>query len=130
MPSFHGNLSIFFGELSTNVFCPFLFFIFIYLCCPFLNWVLVFYFFDIELHLYILEINPLSVAAFANIFSLLVFYFVSFGVQKLLSIIKFPLFLFIFQYSKTWIKKDSSAVYVRVLFFFWPGHATCGILVP
>ena len=77
-----------------------------------------FYFFDIELHLYILEINPLSVAAFANIFSLLVFYFVSFGVQKLLSIIKFPLFLFIFQYSKTWIKKDSSAVYVRVLFFF------------
>ena len=69
--------------------------------------------------MYILEINPLSVAAFANIFSLLVFYFVfvSFGVQKLLSIIKFPLF-FIFQYSKTWIKKDSSAVYVRVLFFF------------
>ena len=82
--------------------------------------------------MYILEINPLSVAAFANIFSLLVFYFVfvSFGVQKLLSIIKFPLFLFIFQYSKTWIKKDSSAVYVRVLFFFWPCHATCGILVP
>ena len=70
--------------------------------------------------MYILEINPLSVAAFANIFSLLVFYFVfvSFGVQKLLSIIKFPLFIFIFQYSKTWIKKDSSVVYVRVLFFF------------
>ena len=80
--------------------------------------------------MYILEINPLSVAAFANIFSLLVFYFVSFGVQKLLSIIKFPLFIFIFQYSKTRIKKDSSAVYVRVLFFFLLCHATCGILVP
>jgi len=60
-----------------------------------------FYFFDIELHFYILEINPLSVAAFANIFSLLVFYFVfvSFGVQKLLSIIKSHLFIFIFIFS-------------------------------
>ena len=52
--------------------------------------------------LYILEINPLSVAAFANIFShfegcLFTLLVVSFAVQKLLSLIRshlFTLFLF------------------------------------
>ena len=47
--------------------------------------------------LYILEINPLSVASFANIFShsegcLFVLFMVSFAVQKLLSLIRFHLF--------------------------------------
>jgi len=42
--------------------------------------------------LYILEINPLSVASFSNIFSssvgsLLILFMVSFAVQKLLSLI-------------------------------------------
>ena len=51
--------------------------------------------------LYILEINPLSVASFANIFSHFVGYlfilFVFFsGVQKLLSLIRSPLFIFVF----------------------------------
>ena len=51
--------------------------------------------------LYILEINPLSVALFANIFShyegcLFVFFMVSFDVQKLLSVIKSHLFIFVF----------------------------------
>ena len=51
--------------------------------------------------LYILEINPLSVASFANIFShsegcLFVLYMVSFAVQKFLSFIRSRLFTFVF----------------------------------
>ena len=51
--------------------------------------------------LYILEINPLSVDSFANIFShsegcLLVLFMVYFAVQKLLSLIRSPLFIFVF----------------------------------
>ena len=50
--------------------------------------------------LLILEINPLSVASFANIFShseccLLVLFMVSFAVQKLLSFIRTHLFIFV-----------------------------------
>ena len=51
--------------------------------------------------LYILEINPLSVASFANIFSHsegcpFVLFMVSFVVQKLLSFIRSHLFIFVF----------------------------------
>ena len=51
--------------------------------------------------LYILEIKPLSVASFANIFShseafLFVLLMVSFAVQKLLSLIRSHLFIFVF----------------------------------
>ena len=51
--------------------------------------------------LYILEINPLSVASFANIFSysegcLFILFMVSFAVQKLLSFIRPHLFIFVF----------------------------------
>ena len=51
--------------------------------------------------LYILEINPLSVASFANIFShsegcLFILFMVSFAVQKLLSLIRSHLFIFVF----------------------------------
>ena len=51
--------------------------------------------------LYILEINPLSVVLFANIFShsegcLFVLFMVSFAVEKLLSLIKSHLFIFVF----------------------------------
>ena len=51
--------------------------------------------------LYILDINPLSVASFANIFShsegcLIVLFMVSFAVQKLLSFIRSHLFIFVF----------------------------------
>ena len=51
--------------------------------------------------LYILEINPLSVASFANIFSysegcLSILIVVSFAVQKLISLIKSHLFIFVF----------------------------------
>ena len=51
--------------------------------------------------LYILEINPLLVAAFANIFShsagcIFVLFTISFAVQKLLSLIRSHLFIFLF----------------------------------
>ena len=51
--------------------------------------------------LYILEINLLSVASFANIFSpsehcLFVLFMVSFAMQKLLSLIRSHLFIFVF----------------------------------
>ena len=51
--------------------------------------------------LYILEINPLLVASFANIFSqhmgcLFVLFVVSFAVQKFLNLIRSHLFIFVF----------------------------------
>ena len=51
--------------------------------------------------LYILEINPLSVTSFANIFShsvgcLFILFMVCFAVQKLLRLIRFHLFIFVF----------------------------------
>ena len=54
--------------------------------------------------LYILEINPLLVALLANIFShsegcLLVLFMVSFAVQKLLSLIRSHLFIFVFIFT-------------------------------
>ena len=52
-------------------------------------------------YLHILEINPLSIASFANIFShsggfLFVFLIVSFAMQKLLSLIRSLICLFLF----------------------------------
>ena len=51
--------------------------------------------------LYILEIDPLSVASFAIIFShsegcLFILFIISFAVQKLLSFIRSHLFIFVF----------------------------------
>ena len=68
--------------------------------------------------LYVLEINPLSVASFANIFShsegcLFVLFTVSFAVQKLLCLVRFVYFCFYFHYSRRWIKKDLAAIYVK-----------------
>ena len=69
--------------------------------------------------LYILEINPLSVAPFANIFShsegcLFHLFMVSFAVQKLLSFIRSHLFIFCFYFpcSRRWVKKDITVIYV------------------
>ena len=60
---------------------------------PFFDWVVSFD--GVELHelLYILEINPLSVVSFANIFShsvccLFILFMVSFAVQNFLSLIR------------------------------------------
>ena len=73
MPLGHLNIV---GEMSIEVFCPFS------------DWVVCV--FDIELHelLVILEMNPLSVASVANMFShskggLFLFFMVSLAVQKL-----------------------------------------------
>ena len=68
--------------------------------------------------LHILEINSLSVASFANIFSysegcFLILPMVSFAVQKLLSLIMPHLLIFVFHYSKRWFRKDPAVIYVR-----------------
>ena len=82
-----GQLYIFFGKISVQVFCPFF------------HWVVGF--FAVELYkLYILEIEPLSVALFETIFShfvscLFVFFWVSFAVQKLFSLIRSHWFIFV-----------------------------------
>ena len=64
--------------------------------------------------LHILEINPLLVTSFANIFShsvgFLSCWWFPFDVQKLLTH-----FCFHFHYSRGWIKKDIAAICVSVL---------------
>ena len=78
-----------FGEIPIQIFCPF-FFLTGLLSFFFFFWILSF----MSL-LYILEINPLTVASFANIFfhtvgCLFVLFMVSFAIQQLLSLIRFP----------------------------------------
>ena len=70
--------------------------------------------------LFILEIKPLSIVSFANIFShsegcLFILFMVFFAVQKLLSLIRshFFIFFFYFHYSKRWVKKDLDVIYVN-----------------
>ena len=69
--------------------------------------------------LYILEINLLSVALFANISSqsigyLFILFMVSSAVQKLLSLIRSHLFIFvIICYSRRWIQKNTAVLYVK-----------------
>ena len=63
--------------------------------------------------LYILEINPLSVASFANIFSqsvgcLFALFMVSFAVQKLVSLIRSHLFIFAFVASAFGVKSKKN----------------------
>ena len=73
--------------------------------------------------LYALEINPLSVASFAIIFShsegfLFTLLIVSFAVQKLLSLIRshFFYFCFYFHYSRRWVIENLALIYYY--FFF------------
>ena len=68
--------------------------------------------------LYIWEINPLSVAMFANIFShsegcLFILFMVSFALQELFKFNWVSFVYFCFNYSRRWIKKDVAALYVR-----------------
>ena len=83
-----GHLYASFGEMSIEVFCPFF------------SWVVYFFFILSCVNcLYILEIKPLSVARFANIFShsvgcLFILSVVSFAMQKLSSLIWSHLFIF------------------------------------
>ena len=68
---------------------------------------------------YILEINPLSVVSFAIIFShsegcLFTLLIVAFAVQKLLSLIRSHLFVFVFvfHYSRRQVIEDLALIYV------------------
>ena len=76
-------------------------------------------------YFYILEINPLLLASFANIFShsvncFFIKFMVSF-VQKFLSLIViFFFFCFYFYYCRRWIKKDLAVIYVRVFCLYFP----------
>ena len=85
---FAGHLYIFFGEMSIQVFYPFV------------NWVVGFLLLSCISCLYILDIRPLSDSSFETIFShsvscLCGFFLVSFAVQKLVSLI-YGLFLLLF----------------------------------
>ena len=69
--------------------------------CPLFDWAVCFP--DSELYelLSLLEITPLSAVSFAIVFShsegcLLILFIVSFAVQKLLSLMKSPLFIFVY----------------------------------
>ena len=84
---FVGHLYVFFGEVS--VFHPFLIGLFVFLILSYMS------------NLYILEINPLSVASLANIFSyseacLFILFMVSFAVAKLAVIYVSECFAYIF----------------------------------
>ena len=75
--------------------------------------------------LYILEIKPLSVASFANIFShsedcLFVLFMVSLAVQKLLSSIRSHLLIFVFIFITLGggSKKDLAVIYVKECFSY------------
>ena len=66
----------------------------------------------------ILEINPLSVASFANIFShyedcLFILIMVSFTVQKLLNYLPFVYFYLYFHYPRRWLRKDLAVIYFQ-----------------
>ena len=69
-------------------------------------------------HLYIMEINPLSVVSFAIIFShsegcLFTLLIVAFAVQKLLGLIRSHLlFCFYFHYSRSWVIEGLTLIYV------------------
>ena len=93
---FVSHLHVFFGEMS------------VYVCFPLFDGLFVFLVLSCMSCLYILEINPLSVALFAIVFSHSFFFpshsegclftllIVSFAVQKLLSLIRPNLFTFVF----------------------------------
>ena len=73
--------------------------------------------------LYILEINPLSVVSFAITFShsedcLLILFIVSFAMQKLLSLIRFHLFIFVF-ISMTLVGRSEKAMASHSSTFAW-----------
>ena len=75
--------------------------------------------------LYILEIKPLSVTSFANIFShsegcIFNLFMVSFAVQKLLSLIRSHLFIFVFIFITVGgeSKKNFAVIYNKECSFY------------
>ena len=85
------------------------------------------------LHINILDINPLLVLSFANIFShsvgcLFILLMVSIDVQKLLSLIRSNLFIFAFNFFffclRRQIQNNIVIIYVRVFCLFSSGSFT------
>ena len=127
-------LSIFSGAFWPSV-C--LFWRNVYLDLPPIFWLSHFFFLILSCmsRLCILEINPLSVASVANIFShsvgcLFVLFMVSSAVQKLWSLIRSHLFIFVFIFitlggeSKKillWFMSECSAyVFLQEFYSIWP----------
>ena len=86
---FIGHLHVLFGEISSQG------------LCPFCSWVVCFFVVELYSCLYTLKIKPSSVTLLANIFSqflghLLILFMVSFAVLKLVSFIRYYLFIFVF----------------------------------
>ena len=63
--------------------------------------------------LYILEINPLSVASFANIFSHSEKVFLCCAKAFKFHYVPFVYFCFYFHFSRRWVKKDLAVIYVK-----------------
>ena len=74
--------------------------------------------------LYILEIKSLSVASFTDIFSssigcLFILFMVSFAVQKLVSLIRSHLYIFVFIFIALRLTKENTGmIYVRECFLY------------
>jgi len=115
-------------HFSNDYWCWYFHVLFVYLCVVFGEvtlasaYFLIALFFDTELHelLYILDISPLLAALFAKIFShslgcLFILFRVSFAVQKLLSLIRAHLFIFVFIFITLWggFKNDIAEIYVK-----------------
>ena len=101
-----GLLYIFFGRMSVRSYAHFLIGLFAFLILSCMSC------------LYILDINPLSVALFANIFSqstgcLFILFMVSFDMKKLLSLIRSYLFISVFI---SIILRDESKKYILLQF--------------
>ena len=94
--------------------------------CPFFDWVVLLLLLSCMSCLYISEIKPLSVASFANVFShsvgcLFILFMVSFAVQKLVSLIRSHLFIFVFISIALgdWLKTLVRFMSENVFFFFF-----------
>ena len=105
-----GHLYVFFPEMSVQIFCPFF-----WLGCLFVCLFLMI----ASSCLYILEINPCSVASLEDTFYHSVGYLfvvvvvVFFAVQKFLSLIISHLFIFVYIFFRRQIKKDLAVIYVK-----------------
>ena len=112
-----GHLYFLFGEMSFQVFCPFL------------NQVICFFNVELRICLCSLDINPVLVLSFANIFShpvgcLFILSMISFAVQKFLSLFRFHVFIFAFiSFAlEDRSKKYFYDLYQRVFYlYFLPG---------